>query len=115
MRRFLYCVNRSAIEVFHTCDQNHVTAMGESILGVKLCNSCSGSGRHVIETIFNRVQESRNVIQTKYKSSQSIIHVKCDLPNHFILHINRPKHARFDENTQSLLGYTDIAIYLVFK
>ena len=30
-----------SIEVFHTRDQNHVTAGGESILGVKLCNSCS--------------------------------------------------------------------------
>ena len=29
------------------------------------------------------------------------------------LHIN--KHAGFDENFQSLLGYTDIAIYLVFN
>ncbi len=29
------------------------------------------------------------------------------------LHINI--HARFDENGQSLLGYTDIAIYLVFN
>ena len=28
------------------------------------------------------------------------------------LHIN--KHARFDEIGQSLLGYTDIAIYIVF-
>ena len=36
-------------EVFHSRDQNHVTAKGESILGVKFCNSCSGSGRHVIE------------------------------------------------------------------
>ena len=33
-----------AIEVFHTRDQNHVTAGGDSILGVKLCNSCRGSG-----------------------------------------------------------------------
>ena len=32
------------IEVFHTRDQNHVTAGGDSILGVKLCNSCRGSG-----------------------------------------------------------------------
>ena len=32
------------IEVFHTRDPNHVTAGGDSILGVKLCNSCSGSG-----------------------------------------------------------------------
>ena len=37
----------------------------------------------------------------------------CDLPSKFILHIK--KHARFDENGQSLLGYTDIAIYLVFN
>ena len=37
------------IEVFHSRDQTHVTAGGESILGVKLCNSCSGSGRQVIE------------------------------------------------------------------
>ena len=40
----------------------------------------------------------------------------CDLPSNFIfsnLHIN--KHARFDGNDQSLLGYTDIAIYLVFN
>ena len=29
------------------------------------------------------------------------------------LHINN--HAQFDENGQSLLGYTDIAIYLVFN
>ena len=29
------------------------------------------------------------------------------------VHIN--KHTRFDENGQSLLGYTDIAIYLVFN
>ena len=29
------------------------------------------------------------------------------------LHINI--HARFDENGHSLLGYTDIAIYLVFN
>ena len=33
-----------SIEVFHTRDQNHVTAGCDSILGVKLCNSCSGSG-----------------------------------------------------------------------
>ena len=32
------------IEVFHTRDPNHVTAGGDSILGVNLCNSCSGSG-----------------------------------------------------------------------
>ena len=37
----------------------------------------------------------------------------CDLPSNFILHIN--KHARFEENTQSLLVYTDISIYLVFN
>ena len=37
------------IEVFHSRDQNHVTAGGESILGVKLCNSCRGSGSQVIE------------------------------------------------------------------
>ena len=35
----------------------------------------------------------------------------CDLPSNFILHIN--KHSRFDENTQSLLSYIFIAIYLV--
>ena len=34
----------------------------------------------------------------------------CDLPSNLTLHIN--KHARFG---QSLLGYTDIAIYLVFN
>ena len=41
---------KAPIEVFHTRDQNHVTAGGGPILGVKLCNSCRGSGRYVIET-----------------------------------------------------------------
>ena len=41
----LSCINEYlAIEVFHTRDPNHVTAGGDSILGVKLCDSCSGSG-----------------------------------------------------------------------
>ena len=37
----------------------------------------------------------------------------CDLPSNLIVHIN--KHARLDETCQSLLGYTDIAIYLAFN
>ena len=37
----------------------------------------------------------------------------CDLPSNFILHIN--KHVLFDENTGSLLSYTDIVMYLVFN
>ena len=40
----------------------------------------------------------------------------CDLPSNLIfinLHIN--KHAWFDDNGQSLLGYTAIDIYLVFN
>ena len=41
-----------AIEVFHTRDQNHVTAGGDSILGVKFCNSCNDNGRYVIETSY---------------------------------------------------------------
>ena len=44
-----YSTSTSSIEVFHSRHQNHVTAEGESILGVKFCNSCSGSGRQVIE------------------------------------------------------------------
>ena len=42
--------DRAAIEVFHTRDQKHVTAGGDYILRVKLCNSCRGNGRYVIET-----------------------------------------------------------------
>ena len=38
------CMTHPTIEVFHTRDQNHVTAGGDSILGVKLCNSRRGSG-----------------------------------------------------------------------
>ena len=34
-----------------------------------------------------------------------------DHPSNLILHINK----RFDETCQSLLGHTDIAIYLVFN
>ena len=37
----------------------------------------------------------------------------CDLPCKFILHIYT--YARFDENCQSLLGYPDSAICLVFN
>ena len=44
MGQFVLGESQSRIEVFHTRDQNHVTAGGDSILGVKLCNSCSGSG-----------------------------------------------------------------------
>ena len=52
-----------------------------------------------------------NGLQAKYSSSGN--NDPCDLPSKFILHIN--KHARFNENGQSVLGYTDIAIYLVFN
>ena len=38
------------LEVSHTRDQNHVTAVRDSILEVKLCHSYSGSGRYVMET-----------------------------------------------------------------
>ena len=38
------------IEVFHTHDQNHMTAVGNSILEVKLCITYSGSGRYAVET-----------------------------------------------------------------
>ena len=61
------------IEVFHTRDQNHVTAGGGSILGVKLCNSCSGSGRYYdVETsCATLVKESRKNIE----AAGVIIHV----------------------------------------
>ena len=42
-KEVLYSTAKIIIEVFHTRDQNHVTAGGDSILGVKLCNSCNGS------------------------------------------------------------------------
>ena len=81
------------IEVFHTRDQNHVTAGGGSILGVTFCNSCSGSGRYDIETTCaTLVKESSNV-QTQHRSSGSNYPLCCS--SNIILH---NKHARFDEN-----------------
>ena len=52
----LECILRSkyrymSIEVSHTRDQNHVTAVRDSILEVKLCHSYSGTGRYVMETM----------------------------------------------------------------
>ena len=58
-----------SIEVFHTRDQNHVIAVGDSILEVKLCNSYGGSGKYMLSKLAaNLVKAGRNV-QAKYSSS----------------------------------------------
>ena len=55
------------IEVFHTRDQNHVTAGGDSILGVKLCNSCRGSGIDLLSKLpANLVKASLGLYAYKY-------------------------------------------------
>ena len=78
---------------------------GGSILGVKLCNSCSGSGRYDIETTCaTLVKESRNV-QTKYRSGGSTY--PCTLLVILFYIINMHGLTRICP-TQSLLGYTDI-------
>ena len=50
-----------------------------------------------------------------YKSNTAATGISdpCDPPSNLILLID--KHALFDENGQSLLGYTDIVICLVFN
>ena len=100
------------IEVFHTRDQNHVTAGGGSILRVTFCNSWSGSGRYDIETTCaTLVKESRNV-QTKYRSSGSNYPYAVLVILFYI--INMHGLTRIGP-TPSLLGYPDIVIDLVFN
>ena len=109
---FLQICVQYCIEVFHTRDQNHVTAGGGSISGVTFCNSWSGSGRYDIETTCaTLVKGSRNV-QTKYRSSA------CNYPYAVLVIlfyiINMHSLTRIGP-TQSLLGYPDIVIDLVFN
>ena len=44
----------------------------------------------------------------KYNIEAAGVSDPCDFPTNNILHNVYNKHARFDENTQSLLGYTGI-------
>ena len=107
-----YQLKFQPIEVFHTREQNHVTAGGGSILGVTFCNSCSGSGRYDIETTCaTLVKESRNV-QTKYRSSGSNYPYAVLVILFYI--INMHGLTRIGP-TQSLLGYPDIVIDIVFN
>ncbi len=100
-----FSIQLKSIEVFHTRDQNHVTAGGGSILGVTFCNSWSGSGRYDIETTCaTLVKESRNV-QTKYRSSGSNYPYAVLVILFYI--INMHGLTRIGPS-QSLLGYTDI-------
>ena len=100
------------IEVFHTRGQNHVAAGGGTILGVKLCNSCSDSGRYDIETTCaTLVKESRNVYKQIIVAAGVIIHVLLVILFYII---NMHGFTRIGP-TQALLGYTDIVIYLLFN
>ena len=55
------------IEVFHTYDQNHVNAGGDSILGVKLCNSCSGSGIDMLSKLAANIVKASLGLMLAYK------------------------------------------------
>ena len=68
-----------------------------AILHVKLVNQC-------LELA---------VIQAAGEDDVDDLYHNRHYASNFILHIN--KYVRFDENTQSLLGYTDIAIYDMFN
>ena len=96
---------RSGYRGFSHTWPNPRDCWGGSILGVKLCNSCSGSGRYDIETTCaTLVKESRNV-QTKYRSSGSNYPYAVLVILFYI--INMHGLTRIGP-IQSLLGYTEI-------
>ena len=100
------------IEVFHTRDQNHVTAGANPFWGSSFAAAAVGAVDMLSKLAANPVKRKQAEIYKQNVEAAGISY-PCDLPSNFILHIN--KYARFDENTKSLLGYTDIVIYVMFN
>ena len=80
-------LTEARIEVFHTRDQNHVTAGCDSILGVKLCNSRSGSGTDMLSKLAANLVKASLGLMWSYKNVEAAgVSYPCNLSSNFILH-----------------------------